>query len=167
MKKRYSIDGMTCTSCEKRIESANSKAGYVVKKERKKSFYKIAGVIAVLGVFFFIIQNTIGFNFITQRSSKVENVASVSGTVQTVNSSVTASGYEPITVKPGVPVKWIINVAAQDLTGCNKSMTIPEYGITKDLAPGKNIIEFTPTKPGTFTYTCWMGMISSTINVVD
>jgi plastocyanin domain-containing protein len=32
---------------------------------------------------------------------------------------------------------------------------------------GENIIEFTPEKTGTIPYSCWMGMIGSSIEVVD
>ena len=32
--------------------------------------------------------------------------------------------------------------------------------------PAENLIEFTPGREGTITYTCWMGMISSTIRAV-
>jgi len=37
----------------------------------------------------------------------------------------------------------------------------------KTLAAGDNIIEFILQDEGTITYTCWMGMISSTITVVS
>ena len=43
---------------------------------------------------------------------------------------------------------------------------MPQFGITKELEPGDNLIEFTPTQDGTIAYTCWMGMISSSIRVV-
>jgi plastocyanin domain-containing protein len=63
-------------------------------------------------------------------------------------------------------VRWTIRVKADDLNGCNNPLTIPQYGIRKELFPGDNLIEFTPEQEGTITYTCWMGMISSTIRVV-
>ena len=42
---------------------------------------------------------------------------------------------------------------------------IPEYGIEKKFQVGENIIEFTPAEEGTFSYSCWMGMIRSSIVV--
>ncbi|HRY14147.1 MAG TPA: heavy metal transporter, partial [Syntrophomonadaceae bacterium] len=54
-----------------------------------------------------------------------------------------------------------------DLNGCNNPVTIPKYDIEKRLVPGDNLIEFTPVEAGNITYTCWMGMISSTIKVVE
>ena len=35
------------------------------------------------------------------------------------------------------------------------------------LSEGENVIEFTPSKSGTFQYTCWMGMIRGNITVTD
>jgi hypothetical protein len=45
-------------------------------------------------------------------------------------------------------------------------MIIREYGIEHRFTPGENVVEFTPTKPGKFPYSCWMGMIRSSITVV-
>jgi hypothetical protein len=46
-------------------------------------------------------------------------------------------------------------------------MIIQEYGIEHRFNTGENLIEFTPAKTGTFRYSCWMGMIRSTITVVE
>ena len=61
----------------------------------------------------------------------------------------------------------IINVSEKYLTWCNNEIIINEYGIKQELEVGENIIEFTPTKKGNITYTCWMNMIKNTIKVVD
>ena len=39
------------------------------------------------------------------------------------------------------------------------------FNIEKELVVGDNIIEFTPTKEGTYTYTCWMNMIKNILKV--
>ncbi len=96
-----------------------------------------------------------------------QNVAKVSGNVQEITTSFTSGYYVPITVKKGVPVKWTIHVTESDLNGCNNPVTIPKYNIQKQLVPGDNVIEFTPQDTGTIPYSCWMGMIRSTITVVD
>jgi plastocyanin domain-containing protein len=44
-------------------------------------------------------------------------------------------------------------------------MIIREYGIEHRFTPGENIIEFTPERTGKFSYSCWMGMIRSSITV--
>ena len=63
--------------------------------------------------------------------------------------------------------KMIINVEKKYLTGCNNKLIIEEFGIKQELKVGQNIIEFTPTKEETITYTCWMNMIKNTIKVID
>jgi hypothetical protein len=93
-------------------------------------------------------------------------VARLAGEVQEVTTRMASGRYQPIVVQQGVPVRWTIVATADDLNGCNNPVTVPRYGITRELAPGANLIEFTPEKPGTIVYTCWMGMISSTITVV-
>ena len=94
-------------------------------------------------------------------------VAKLAGDHQEVRTTVESGTYHPFVVQAGVPVRWTVNVKADDLNGCNNPVTVPSYGIRKQLVPGDNLIEFTPTQAGTITYTCWMGMISSTIRVVD
>ncbi|WP_156029208.1 hypothetical protein [Bacillus gaemokensis] len=42
-----------------------------------------------------------------------------------------------------------------------------EYGIEKSLEVGENLIVFTPEKPGTYMYSCWMGMIRGVIIVKE
>jgi plastocyanin domain-containing protein len=46
-------------------------------------------------------------------------------------------------------------------------MIIREYKIEHRFTPGENVIEFTPEKTGKFSYSCWMGMIRSSITVVE
>jgi len=87
--------------------------------------------------------------------------------VQIVNSTLLPNRYPSITVRQGIPVRWTINAPAGSITGCNNRMIIPEYGLQYAFKPGDNVIEFTPTKTGRFRYTCWMGMIQSTITVLD
>ena len=95
-----------------------------------------------------------------------DNVAKVSSNVQNITTKLQSGDYTPIVVQKGIPVRWVIQATQNDLNGCNQELTIPKFGITKKLVPGDNIIEFTPDKEETIPYTCWMGMISSTIKVV-
>ncbi|MDR2842245.1 MAG: sulfite exporter TauE/SafE family protein [Spirochaetaceae bacterium] len=87
--------------------------------------------------------------------------------VQIVNSTLSPGRYPPITVQADIPVKWVITAPNGSINGCNNRMIIREYGIEYQFKPGQNIIEFMPSKTGRFTYTCWMGMIRSTITVVE
>jgi sulfite exporter TauE/SafE/copper chaperone CopZ len=86
--------------------------------------------------------------------------------VQLVSSTLKSGAYPTITVQSGTPVKWTITAPDGSINGCNKSLYIPEYGIEYAFAPGENVIEFTPDETGTFLYSCWMGMIRGTINVI-
>jgi plastocyanin domain-containing protein len=87
--------------------------------------------------------------------------------VQVVNSSLRSGRYPPITVEAGLPVRWIIDAPQGTINGCNNRMIIPEYKIQHSFKQGENVIEFTPEKTGVFRYSCWMGMIRSTITVVE
>lgn len=87
--------------------------------------------------------------------------------MQIVNTSLASGRYEPITVEAGIPVEWTITAEQGTINGCNNQMIIPEYGIEKKFEVGENVINFTPKTTGTFTYSCWMGMIRSTITVYD
>ncbi|MDR1412067.1 MAG: sulfite exporter TauE/SafE family protein [Spirochaetaceae bacterium] len=86
--------------------------------------------------------------------------------VQTVSSTLSPGRYPAITVRAGVPVRWTISAPQGSINGCNNRMIIREYGIEHRFKPGENIIEFTPDRAGRFPYSCWMGMIRSSITVV-
>jgi len=95
------------------------------------------------------------------------NIARLEGGAQVVETTMKPNRYEPIIVQKGLPVKWTIKADAASLNGCNNPVTIPAYGLNRRLQPGSNLIEFTPQSAGNVLYTCWMGMISSNIRVVD
>lgn len=43
------------------------------------------------------------------------------------------------------------------MPGCSKSIVIPEFNIIKTVSTSDNLVEFTPTKSGTFQFSCSMG----------
>lgn len=86
---------------------------------------------------------------------------------QIVNSTLASGRYPAITVEAGTPVKWTIDAPQGSINGCNNRMIIPEYNIEHKFEDGANTIEFTPTETGKFSYSCWMGMINSSITVVE
>ncbi|MDR2786664.1 MAG: sulfite exporter TauE/SafE family protein [Treponema sp.] len=100
-------------------------------------------------------------------ASAPETIPLVENGVQIVNSTLSGGRYPVITVQRGIPVKWTINAPQGSVNGCNNRMIIREYGIEHRFRPGENIIEFTPSRPGKFAYSCWMGMIRSSITVVE
>ncbi len=93
--------------------------------------------------------------------------AIVSGGRQTVLTEFTDGRYVPFAVQAGIPLTWTIRISEYDLNGCNEELVVPAYGIRKKLVPGDNVVEFTPAKSGRISYTCWMGMIRSSITVTE
>jgi Uncharacterized conserved protein len=87
--------------------------------------------------------------------------------VQTVTVNVTPNGYQPVTVKAGVPVKLVFHAESGDINGCNGTIIIPKYNIQQKLSVGDTVVQFTPTETGTIPYSCWMGMIRSKITVTN
>jgi sulfite exporter TauE/SafE/copper chaperone CopZ len=130
-----------------------------------------AALVIFLGLFMFtngMNLSGISFTSILPTSSGAADAdagAEIAGGTQVVTSELASGRYPPITVQKGTPVKWVINAAAGTLNGCNRSLVIPEYGIEYDLVEGENVINFTPEESGAFPYSCWMGMIRSTITV--
>jgi len=132
-------------------------------------------LVIVLGVFMFsngmslsgyqLSMPSIGFSNNTSEATTA--FAETIDGVQIVTTQLTSEGYQPISVKAGIPVKWTIQATDQDITGCNNTIIIPAYNIEKPLEPGDNTIEFTPSESGTIPFSCWMGMINSQINVTE
>jgi sulfite exporter TauE/SafE len=94
-------------------------------------------------------------------------VAVIEDDVQTVTIALAPGRYEPMVVQKGIPVKLIIQAGPRTINGCNNRIIIPKYKLEQKLKPGENIIKFTPLESGTVIYSCWMGMIRSSITVVD
>ena len=143
-------------------------SSYMSKKFSDKIMKFGAILVIVLG--FSMFNNALalsGINFSQGSENKSGVRAEIQDDIQVVNTELKGGGYEPIIVEVGKPVKWNMQASNGSLNGCNNRMIIKEYGIEKSLEIGDNIIEFTPTETGTYTYSCWMGMIRSKIYVVN
>ncbi len=103
----------------------------------------------------------------TQSVASAEPDAAIDDGYQIINSTLSPNRYPAITVVAGTPVRWIIDAPKGSINGCNDTMIIPEYDVEYAFKTGENVIEFTPDKAGVFQYSCWMGMIRSTITVVE
>lgn len=127
-----------------------------------KKAYRLTSVITA-----FVLVFTFGiiWKHSDQETPLTVSDAQVVDGVQSINSTLLSGKYPTITVKEDIPVKWTINATNGSINGCNYKMIISEYGIEHTFQEGENIIEFTPTEAGTFTYTCWMGMIKGKIIV--
>lgn len=95
------------------------------------------------------------------------NVAVIENNRQIVKIQLEPYYYEPIVVQKGIPVTFIIEAEQSNINGCNNAIVIPAYNLQDNIIAGENIFEFTPTETGTISYACWMGMIRSTIEVVE
>ncbi len=128
-----------------------------------------AALVIVLG--FFMLNrglNLSGLGIIPPSAQVGDSsVAKIQDGIQYVSTGLEPGAYTPIIVQTGIPVKWTIKVEKGVLNGCNNPITIPQYDKQEKLKIGDNLIEFTPEKEGDIIYTCWMGMISSRIKVVE
>jgi len=76
-------------------------------------------------------------------------------------------GYDPsrIQVRAGQPVRLVFR--REEVAGCSDTVLLPEWGIARRLPAGEDtVVEFTPTIPGEYAFTCGMQMMRGTIVVV-
>ena len=110
---------------------------------------------------------SLNFGTGTQAVASTDPETVIEDGYQIVNSTLASNRYPAITVVAGTPVRWIIDAPKGSINGCNDTMIIPEYNVEYAFRTGENVIEFTPDKAGVFQYSCWMGMIRSTITVIE
>ena len=67
-----------------------------------------------------------------------------------------------ITVKANQPVRISLD---SSVGGCYRSFVMRDFGISKYLKTPSDYIEFTPTKKGTYKFSCAMGMGTGTLIV--
>ena len=73
-------------------------------------------------------------------------------------------GYEPsqVVVKAGQPVQ--LNFFRKDPSSCLEKVLFPDFHIVADLAMNQiTSIEFTPEKPGEYSFTCGMNMFRGVV----
>ena len=141
-------------------------SSFLSSKFTRKMMRASAVLVLVLGII--MLNRGLSLSGVSMFPTELDGVvASLKGNSQTVVTSLEPGRYTPIVVQKDIPVKWIIHADAEDLNGCNNPIVIPKYNLTKELKPGDNVIEFVPTEEGNIVYTCWMGMIRSSITVVE
>ncbi len=103
----------------------------------------------------------------TQSSTQtVQPTQTASGEVQEVSIKISSAGYTPnkITLRKDVPVR--MTLTADQSAGCARSVVFPEFNIRKTVPSGGSaVVEFTPTKAGTFPFSCSMNMFHGTVVV--
>ncbi len=95
------------------------------------------------------------------------SATTTTGTIQSANLALVDFSYKltPNKLIKGVPVRIIVDEST--LSGCMKNVVIKDFGVSKTIKPGDNVIEFIPDKTGTFWITCSMGMGPGSFEVVN
>lgn len=129
---------------------------------QNKSVIQMAMILAVLLV--------AGFFLISGGSAQEGGIVpsgTYSGEVQVVKVHVEGSQYifEPTSVKKGVPVRLEADMTR--MPGCSRGVMSSELGIRKTFTSQDNVLEFTPTKAGTFYIACSMNMYKGTLTVLE
>lgn len=112
-------------------------------------------LVTIVGVLLIILVNWYFFfskRKVTQATVEAEGIQEVKVIVK--------GGYSPdvIVVKRGIPVR--INFYRDETAECSDSIMFGDFKIRKPLPAFKTTpIEFTPEKPGEYTFTCGMGMM--------
>ncbi|MFH1448669.1 MAG: sulfite exporter TauE/SafE family protein, partial [Candidatus Micrarchaeota archaeon] len=104
---------------------------------------------------------------ISDSKSLPSGVSSENVEEQVIRMKVNRYGFQPnsFVLRKDVPVKWIID--GEEINGCNNEIIVREYGLDIPVSRGEQIIEFTPNREGTVSWSCWMGMIQGRFIVVD
>jgi Cu+-exporting ATPase len=92
-------------------------------------------------------------------------VAGVRGGIQEIRVLV-SGGYEPSTIQvhAGRPVRLLFD--RRETNPCSEEIVIPAFGVKRFLPANETTaVEFTPTTPGTFDFSCGMGMLHGRILV--
>ncbi len=122
----------------------------------KNSFIILLTIVLIVGVGFFVFKGS---------SSPTTAAVVNDGPAQEVTLGMKDYNYYPqvLTVNAGQPVRLTLD---SSVSGCLRSFTIKELGVSKYAKTPQDIIEFTAPQKGTYKFTCSMGMGYGTLNVV-
>jgi plastocyanin len=114
-------------------------------------------------------RKTTASNDTNSSASNNTNLPPIVNGKQIVKMNANAYGYKPnqLTVQAGVPVRWEITDTGTN--GCAGAIIARNFfSDVVQLTPGTTTTkEFTPTKVGTYKFSCTMGMYTGVIKVVD
>lgn len=142
-------------------------------------FSKVAGFLVLFFALFNISNqaNVLGFTGFSSiaNQNQTQNIVDEKDLPPIVNGQqvikMTASGSKDspnyFKVRAGVPVRWEITGASS--LGCNGAIISNSlFSGAIDLTPGQvSVKEFTPAKAGKYRFSCTMGMVAGTIEVVN
>ena len=135
----------------------------------------VSKVVGVLILFFAInsisTQISISNLFVGNVKGKQDRLGLTTSdtSIQTIKMNASTNGYDPdsFKVKVNQPVRW--EITDTGTSGCTKAVISKNlFEGEIPLTPGQTSVkEFTPEKPGKYKFSCWMGMVSGIIEVVD
>lgn len=133
-------------------------------------FSKVAGILVLFFAFYNLNSqfNRLGLPSLSDLGYKAAAVP-VTGEKQLLKMEASAQGYKPnyFQVKANQPVRW--EITDTGTSGCTNAIISRElFEGEIRLTPGQTSIkEFTPAKTGRYKFSCWMGMVTGIIEVVD
>ena len=98
--------------------------------------------------------------FLAERGLAHAAVAAQSGAGPQEVAITVRGGYSPATIraKAGVPLRLVFH--RQESSSCSEEIVFPDFGIKRFLPEGqKTTLDITPPAPGTYEFTCGMGML--------
>ena len=132
-------------------------------------FFALFNISSQMNVLGFTGINNIVYQNKTQNVVDKKDLPPIVDGKQIVKMNASASGYSPdyIKVKVGIPVRW--EVTDTGTSGCTNAIISNNlFQGPINLTPGQvSVKEFTPDKVGKYRFSCWMGMVKGTIEVVN
>lgn len=145
----------------------------VLKGSTAKKFFKFVGVVVILFALFNLLNSLTlaGMNFSFSKNESLSVVEYKDKNVELVDREQVVrmkqknNGYFPnsFVITKDIPVRWVID--SDGPYSCAASILVREFGISKNLVRGENIIQFTPTESGSIPFSCGMGMYTGVFNV--
>lgn len=124
------------------------------------ALYSVNGVLTVL-------DSPLSWHNLTNTARGDAVSATQTEDAQQLTINVNNNGYSPrvVVVEAGKPVE--LTLVTNETYSCAVAFTFKEFGISTFLKPtGSETFTFTPTKKGSYTFTCSMGMYTGTMQVI-
>ncbi|MBI2451781.1 cupredoxin domain-containing protein [Candidatus Pacearchaeota archaeon] len=121
-------------------------------------------ILLFLGVIVLVIGGFVFASSTKPNGNTITGNAVNNGEIQRITLSTKNYNYYPdtIKVKAGQPVSISLD---EKVSGCLRSFTLRDLGISKYLKTAQDTLDFTPTQKGTFKFSCSMGMGYGTLIV--
>lgn len=153
-------------------------ASLIPQRFKQRMNLVLAIVVICFGVVFFnralmLVGSPVSFNAVQQAfrgsTAPLGNGAKVAGDgVVEVALAIVNTEYVPSRVVIPANQRVRLVVDRKEDVACSDQLAVPKLGVLADLAPNATTkVELPPTKPGTYTLTCGMGMMSGSLVAVE